>query len=103
MRVQLSTTGGLAYFPKLNQPVILDSTTLSEQDSLRLRKLVADANFFDLPATIEAPKGAADHRQYRLTVEEDDGKEHTISFSDPVSNRELQALQDFLKLKGAQS
>ncbi len=97
MRVQFATEGGVAFFPGLSKPTVIDSADLPEDDAAKLRQLIDSARFFDLPEASRAlPKGAADYRQYTITVE--DGKRrHTVRLTDPVENPNLQALIDFLR------
>jgi hypothetical protein len=97
MRVQLETEGGIAYFPGLSRPVIVDSADLPSAQAAQLQQLIESADFFALPAAPTAlRKGAADVRQYTITVE--DGKRrHTVRLADPVENSDLQALIEFLQ------
>src|SRR5512138_3005106 len=73
MRVELQTDGGIAYFPGLSKPVVVNSDDLPKAQASQLRQLIDDAHFFELPTAPRArPKGAADMRSYTITVE--DGK-----------------------------
>jgi hypothetical protein len=99
MRIQLKIDGGMAYFPGLNRPISLDSNTLPAQEADRLKQLLEVAHFFELPPVLNAPSpGAADHRQYTITVD-DDNKHHTIQVTDPIEDPDLQALLTYLKTK----
>ena len=100
MRVQFQIDGGIAYFPGLSQPVIIDTAQLSEGDSAELRQLLDAAQFFDLPAAASRRRGAADNRQYTITVE-DGGRRHTVHLSDPVEGQALQALVNYLSQKAS--
>jgi hypothetical protein len=51
---------------------------------------VSDARFFELPARLPAPRGAAD-RSCQITIE-DRGRMHSVSVSDPVPGPALQRL-----------
>jgi emfourin len=97
MRVQFTVEGGIAAFPGLSKPVTIDSDAMPEADASRLRQLVDAARFFDLPAaSAAARRGAADYRQYTITVQ--DGRQrHTLRLADPVESPDLQALVDFLQ------
>src|SRR5687767_487826 len=91
MRVELLTEGGIAFFPGLNKPIVVDSADLPKAQASQLEKLIEDARFFDLPAASRAvPKGAADMRRYIITVE--DGKRrHTVRLVDPIEDPHLQS------------
>jgi hypothetical protein len=96
MRVELLTEGGVAFFPGLSKPIVIESADLPQAQASRLEQLVEAAHFFDLPAASRAvPKNAADVRRYVVTVE--DGKRrHTVRFVDPVEDPNQQSLLDFL-------
>src|SRR6185436_15346457 len=67
MRVELQTEGGMAYFPGLSKPVVVDSSDLPKEQAARLQQLIDSTHFFDLPAASRSvPKGAADIRRYTI-------------------------------------
>ncbi len=97
MRVELQTEGGMAYFPGLNRPVVVDSSDLPQEQVAQLRQLIDSTHFFELPAASRSlPKGAADMRRYTITVE-DGRRRRTVRLNDPVEDTRLQALIDFLQ------
>jgi hypothetical protein len=97
MRVELQTEGGMAYFPGLNKPVVVDSDELPKEQAGQLQQLIDSAHFFKLPAASRAiPKGAADIRRYTITVA-DGRRRRTVRLSDPIEDRHLQALIEFLQ------
>jgi hypothetical protein len=97
MRIVFKTEGGFATFPGLNRPMTIDSTELAEQDAAELARLVEGAHFFAQSAVANAPPvGAADYRQYTITVE-DGPRQHTVRLTDPIPAPELQALVQFLQ------
>ena len=97
MRVELQTDGGVAYFPGLNKPIVVDSRELPNQQAARLQQLIDSARFFELPAASRAlPKGAVDMRRYTITVE-DGRRRRTVRLTDPIEDANLQALIDFLQ------
>jgi len=97
MQVQLKMEGGLAYIPGLSKPIMIGSETLSTQETAKLKQLLDTAHFFDLPSVIGTPApGAADYRQYIITVDED-GKHHTVRMVEPIEDPNLQALLTYLK------
>jgi len=101
MRIEFATEGGIAFFPGLSRPTRIDSADLAPGEARELERLLADANFFDLPEQRRAiPKGAADYQQYTITVE-DHGRRHTVRLADPIEDARLQALVDFLRRRAA--
>ena len=97
MRVELQTDGGLAYFPGLNKPVVVDSSDLPKEQATKLQQLIDSAHFFELPAASRSlPKGAADIRRYTIKVE-DGRRRRTVRLNDPIEDTHLQALIDFLQ------
>jgi hypothetical protein len=99
MRIEFQTEGGIAYFPGLSEPVVIEGDALSAEDTSELQRLLEAARFFDRPTTTGAPRrGAADVRQYTITVEEG-GRQHTLHLTDPVEDPALQQLLRFLQTK----
>jgi hypothetical protein len=97
MRVELQTEGGMAYFPGLNKPVVVDSGELPKEQATQLQQLIDSARFFELPAASRAiPKGAADIRRYTITVA-DGRRRRTVRLSDPIEDTHLQSLIEFLQ------
>ena len=97
MRIELTIEGGLAHFPGLSRPTVIDSDTLSAEEAGKLAELVAAARFFERPTSAGPPRrGAADYRQYTITVE-DEGRRHSIHLVDPVGEPPLQELLRFLQ------
>ncbi len=99
LRVRFQTEGGIAFFPGLSEPVTIDGDELPEEDAVELERRVEEARFFDLPARVSEPqRGAADYRQYTITVE-DGGRSHTVRAVDPVEDPGLQTLVNYLNAK----
>jgi hypothetical protein len=99
MRVIFTTEGGVAFFPGLSQPVTIDAAALTQEERNELERLIDEAGFFALPAEAGKPaKGAADYRQYTITVEEQ-GRRHTVRTSDPLEDPKLGNLTGFLQRK----
>jgi hypothetical protein len=97
MRVELQTEGGVAYFPGLNKPVVVDSSELPKAQATQLKQLIDSAHFFELPAASRSiPKGAADLRRYTITVA-DGRRRRTVRLNDPIEDAQLQALIEFLQ------
>ncbi len=93
MRIEVRTEGGLAYFPGLSKPVIVDSAQLAPADAAELERRVEDAHFFTLQAKYsEPPRGAADYRRYTITIE-DAGRRHSVQYTDLDAAPELDSLR----------
>ncbi len=97
MRVIFQSEGGIAHFPGLSRPVTIDGDQLPAPAAAELRQLIDAARLFEQPATIgSAARGAADYRQYTITVEAD-GRRHTVRLVEPVEDPALQRLVRFLQ------
>lgn len=97
MHIVFTTEGGLAFFPGLSRPAVIDSHDLSAAEAAELERLLDSARFFELPEDSRALHcGAADYRQYTITVENED-RRHTVRLADPVENPQIQALLDLLR------
>lgn len=96
MLIQFQSEGGVAYFPGLSQPVTVDTGQLPADQAAAVEGLVHTARFFDRSAQQRsAPPGAADYRQYTITVD-DGGRRHTIRVDEPVDDPDLQRLVEYL-------
>jgi len=99
MRIEFTTQGGIAHFPGLARPVVIDTDTLTEAEASELARLLEAARFFERPAGAVPPRrGAADCRQYTITAEGAD-RLHTVNVFEPVEDPALQPLLRFLQTK----
>ena len=99
MRVQLKMEGGIAHFPGLSRPRVIESDRLSEEQAAELKRLVDAAQFFKAPAVVgKVRKGAADYRQYTVTIAEG-RRSHTVRLTDPIEDTNLLALVDFIRAR----
>jgi hypothetical protein len=97
MRVIFQSEGGVAHFPGLSRPVTIEGDQLPEPAAAELRQLIEAARLFDRPAQAgSAARGAADYRQYTITVEADGGR-HTVRLAEPIEDPALQRLVRFLQ------
>ena len=101
MKIEFKQEGGLAFFPGLSKPVPLDTNNLDKSEAEEIKRLVAAAHFFDLPAAVGEPaKGAADYQHYTLTIE-DGERRHTVRVlvppQDPALRELLQAVHKQVK------
>jgi hypothetical protein len=86
MRIEFSEEGGVAYFPGLAKPVSIDVEAMGGDEAEQLKQTMERARFFDLPPTLGSPaKGAADYRQYTLTID-DGSKKHTVRIKEPIDD-----------------
>ena len=103
MRVQFKVEGGVAYFPGLSKPRVIDSDDLPAAKAERLQQLIDAVDFSQQPAAARTlPKGAADYKQYTITVEEG-RRRRTIRLTDPIRDKDLAALVDYLREQTAPS
>jgi hypothetical protein len=92
MKITLEMSGGFAYFPKLNRPIVTDTEQIESRIAKQLASLVRESHFFDQPARADtAAKGAADYRTYTITVQ-DGPRVHSVQFTDPITNAYLERL-----------
>jgi hypothetical protein len=97
MRIVFTTEGGLAFFPGLSRPAVINSHDLAAAEAAELERLLDSARFFELPEGSRAlHRGAADYRQYTMSVE-NKNRRHTVRLADPVENPQLEALLEFLR------
>ena len=100
MRIAFHIEDGIAYFPGLSRPMVIESDVLAEEDASVLKRLVKAAHLFERPMIVGPPRrGAAAYRQYTITVEEG-GRQHTILLADAVEAPTLQQSLRFLQAKG---
>lgn len=93
MRIVYKSDGGLAYLPNLQKPVDVDVDRLDAAAREELLRLVQDARFFELPATVGSlARGAADHTVETLTVE-DEGRRHSVRLVSVPAEGPLQSLR----------
>jgi hypothetical protein len=99
MKVQFQMSGGLAYFPGLAKPITIDPA----QDAATLAQQVNAADFFNLPAQANTPTPrGADYQSYTITI--DDGqRRHTVQVTEPITDPNLQALVEHLRLLAVQT
>jgi hypothetical protein len=92
MRILFERTGG---FTGRKLQGSLDSSTLPLSKARRLRGLLKQSRFFELPATLESDHPGADRFNYRVTIETEEGK-HTVEASDAAIPGQMRPLLDFI-------
>jgi len=97
MRIQLTMEGGIAFFPGLNKPIIVDTEALSQHDQAEVQRLLQETHFFELSDNALAPSyEGADRQRYTITIEDDDTS-HILRLVDPIQNPHFQALVQYLR------
>src|SRR5512138_2270702 len=101
MRVEFKMEGGLAVFPGLSAPRVLESSMMAPEDAATLARLLEESAFFRLPPTVGTPQpGAADIRRY--TISASDGEHRNqVSVTDPIADPRLAELVAFLSARPA--
>ena len=99
MRIFFERTGG---FSGLRFKASLDAELLPPQQARRLRKLLEESHFFELPLRLEPAVSRPDRFQYRLTVENDNCV-HTVQASEDAIPSEMRPLLDWLMSTARQS
>lgn len=98
MKISFERTGGFTGIP---MAMTIDVDSLPGPDAANLKKLVADADFFNL-AENRANKPVPDGFQYAITVDEGDGKQRTIQVSDTSMPDQLRPLVNELSMRARQ-
>jgi hypothetical protein len=97
MKIHFERSGGFAGIPFTT---VVESDSLSLEEKNRLKSILDNAKFFDLPSVTSTPKRGADYFKYKITVESDDlNKSHTVETNDFTMPPELMPLVNFLQSK----
>jgi len=89
VRIELSQTGGIGYFPGLSKPAAVEVERLDNEAAEALKRLIEVTHFFDLPAEVGTPaKGAADCQLLILTITEDE-RCRTVRLLPPIADPAL--------------
>jgi hypothetical protein len=92
MKILFERTGGFAG-RKLQGT--LDSSDLPPTQVHQLKDLLKKSRFFELPAELDLPSPGADQFNYKVTVENENGR-HTVEASDGAIPGKMRPLLDFL-------
>lgn len=96
MEIVFKMDGGMAVFPGLSRPTVIDTEQLPPHDATTLEQLVNDANFFSLPTAPATYPKAADVHTYTISVT-DGERRHQVKMVDPVRDPACVALINCLK------
>jgi emfourin len=92
MHIEFERTGGVG---GIRLATSVDTDTLPADESARVRQLVDDAGFFNLPARLKTPAPSADRFEYRLTVRAPE-RSHTVDVGEGAIPPSLRPLIDWL-------
>ncbi|HEU4444592.1 MAG TPA: protealysin inhibitor emfourin [Nitrososphaeraceae archaeon] len=97
MKIHFERSGG---FAGIRTTFTVDSNSLSFDEKDRLRNIIDNSKFFDLPSETPLPRRGADYFKYKITIESADPiKSHTIETNDMTMPSELRPLVNYLKDK----
>jgi hypothetical protein len=88
MRIQFERTGG---FAGMRFTATIDTDSLSSEEAQKLREMIEEANYFNLPSVIRSQSTGADSFQYKVTIEHE-GRQHTVEAGEGGVSSELRAL-----------
>jgi len=94
MKISIQRSGGIA---GINRSYIVDTDTLSPDETRKIKKMVQDGRLFELrspPPTIT--KGSADYYSYSITLD-DNGTEHIVNCNQFNVQKELKLLIDYVE------
>lgn len=91
MQIHYQRTGGFAGL-KLSGKIDLED--LEEELAQKIRHLLDESDFFDLPEQLHSDESARDQFNYTITVENKKGR-HSVTFCQPATE-ELNELADLL-------
>jgi hypothetical protein len=94
MRIRIERTGG---FTGIRTDGIVDINDLGQGDADEITSLIAESNFFDLPAKIEEMNPAPDQFQYSITIDTKE-KSHTVEVEELVAPELLMNLLNKLMI-----
>ena len=99
MKVTLAVQGGLAAGLRLGRPpVVVDTSTLTDEDARELTGLLAGAKAGPAPA--QASRAVPDEQSYTVTVDDGSTRE-VLRRTDTTMSREFAGLVDRLQRLGA--
>jgi hypothetical protein len=96
MKIYFEQGGGLA---GINNNISINSDSLDPQEALELQRLVDNAKFFGLPSEPAAPLRGADYLEYKITIETNDNKRHSIKTTDLTMSPDVAPLIRYLRRK----
>lgn len=92
MKIDFTRSGG---FAGMRTAARIDTDTLPSTEADRLRRLVEEAGFFGLPATLKSSAPGGDRFQYRIVAEEGEKRKEVFADEGAVPET-LRPLLDYL-------
>ncbi len=92
LRISIERTGGVA---GITIAATIDTKDLPQDDAQKLRQMVEEADFFNLPSKITSRSPQPDRFQYELKAEQN-GQQHTVTVSEEVMPAKLRPLVKWL-------
>ena len=99
MKIYFEQSGG---FTGIKKNILINSNSLETEEASELQRLVDNANFFDLPSEPDAPLHGADYLEYKITIETNDNKKHSIKITDLTMPPNVGPLIRYLRRKALQ-
>ena len=97
MRIEFAQYGG---FAGVELKSLFNSASMHSNEVQTLRSLLDSAKFFDLPSRAPpSPRNGADYLEYKIVVDLEDGRIHSVTTNDLVMSSELARLVAFLRRK----
>lgn len=93
--LSLVRTGGLA---GIRPPAaVLEAGRLPQKARAQLEELLEKSSFFELPKNLRGPKGVVDAFLHTLTVEHEDGRKHSVTFTEAAASEALRELKRLVR------
>ena len=97
MRISFEQSGGIA---GLSKKINLDTNFLPSSEVQEVQSLIDTSNFYDLPNNTGQPNpDAADYLRYKITLESDNGRKHTVETTDVTTPAGLSPFIGYLRRK----
>lgn len=101
MKIYFEESGG---FAGIDHNISINTDSLHPEEASELQRLVNNANFFDLPsepaaASAPSPLRGADYLEYKITIEINDNKKHSIKTTDLTMPHNIGPLITYLRRK----
>lgn len=86
-------------FTGIYSNISINSDSLKPQEASELQRLVDDSYFFDLHSNPAAPSQGAHYLEYKITIETNDNKKHSIETTDLTVPPNVAPLIRYLRRK----
>ena len=97
MRISFEQSGGIA---GLSKKINLDTRSLPSSEGQQVQSMVDNSNFYELLNNTGQPDPtAADYLKYKITLESEDGRKHTVETTDVTTPAALSPFVGYLRKK----